>query len=182
MGQRNTGIGAAGSGRRDARHHLERDARLFQAQGLFAATAEYEGVAPFQAHHAAAATHQAHQELVDLILRKAVVTGSLSDTDARHAFRHQVQDGRRHQAIIDHHIGLPKQTQRLQRQEFRVPGTRAHQKHPALLAMFTHHIAPRHNLSEPMLEKSARTTLDHGQFNRIWTEKKGGYPVSAPCG
>ena len=45
IGQRDAGIGGAGAGRRDARHHLERDAMRFERLQLFGAATEDEGIA-----------------------------------------------------------------------------------------------------------------------------------------
>ena len=54
--------------RRNAGHHLERDARRGQQLRLLAAPAKHEGIAAFEAHHAFAFARFGQQQRVQLIL------------------------------------------------------------------------------------------------------------------
>ncbi len=131
VGQRNAGVGGAAAGRRDPRHHLKANAAADQRLQLLAATAEDEGIAPLQPHHPLALLRLLQQELVDPLLRHAVVARLLADEDAlgipAHQRHHLVGD----QPVIDHHVGLLHLTQGVQGEQTRIAGAGTDQHHLA---------------------------------------------------
>ncbi len=120
MGQRNAGVGRAAAGRGDARHHLEGNAVGRQFVDFLAATAKYERIAALQAQHALALLGQLDQLAVDLVLGHGVVGAALADVQAVGVAAAQFEDGRGHQAVVEHHVGLLHQAQGAEGQQVRV--------------------------------------------------------------
>ncbi len=105
--------------------------RRRQRLQLFAAAPEDEGIAALQAHDAPALLRVLDQQSVDFFLRAADVAGGLAHADPRGIAPRQIEHRRRHQAIVQNHIGVLQRAQRLQGQEFRIAGAGAHQSHLA---------------------------------------------------
>ena len=129
MSQRNPGVRRATAGRRDARHDLERDALGCQFLDLFTATAEDERITAFQPYHTLALPGQVHQLLVDLILRHGVIGATLADINPLGITPTQFENCRRHQAVVQHHIGLLHQAQGTEGQQVGITGAGADQIH-----------------------------------------------------
>ena len=127
MGERNTGIGCRAGCGCDARHHLERNALAGQRFDFFTATAEYEGVAPFQPQHALTFFRQPHEQFVDGFLRHDMLAALLTGIDAGCIAAHHVEYLRRHQAVIHDHIRLLHQAHRAKSQQFGVSRPRPHE-------------------------------------------------------
>jgi hypothetical protein len=132
MRQRNARIRCAAGGRRDARHDLERDAGCRQLVDLLAATPEDEGIAALEPQHTLALAGEAHQQLVDVLLRQGVPAALLADVDHLGVAPHQFQHPRRDQAVVEHHIRLLHQAQGTEGQQVRITRPAADQVHLAL--------------------------------------------------
>ena len=65
----------------DARHDLERNARVRERERLFAATAEHERIATLEPDDALAALGRANHQTVDELLRDRMTAGALADVD-----------------------------------------------------------------------------------------------------
>gem|GEM_PF-3377343 len=131
MRERDTGIGRAARRRRDAGHHLEGDALGGERVDLLAAAPEDERVAALQAHHALAFAREAHQQVIDVLLRQRVLRALLAGVDALGLQAHQVEDRLRHQAVVHHHVGLLHEAQRAEGEQVRIARTGADQRHLA---------------------------------------------------
>ena len=81
MGQGNAGVGQDARGRGDAGDDFKGDAGLAQVQGLFAAAAEDEGIAAFEADDDMALAGATDEERMDLVLRRTFATASFADCD-----------------------------------------------------------------------------------------------------
>ena len=73
MGQRDPRVGGAAGGGGDAWHNREGDPRLAEGLQLLSAAAKDKGIAAFQPDHASSFLRFAQQDLVDLLLRHAVI-------------------------------------------------------------------------------------------------------------
>ncbi|SSM29229.1 Uncharacterised protein [Klebsiella pneumoniae] len=73
VGQGDPRISGAAGGGGNARHNGEGDARLAKRLQLFPPAAKDKGIAAFQPDHASSFLRFAQQDLVDLLLRDAVV-------------------------------------------------------------------------------------------------------------
>ena len=67
------------------------------------------------------------QQLVDPVLREGGFTHVLADKHPRGLAARAVQNCRRHQAVIQQHIGLLQQLQGTQCEQVRIPGAGADQ-------------------------------------------------------
>ena len=81
MGQRDAGLSGTCQGRGDAGHDLEGDPGVGERFRLLPPAAEHEGIAALQPHHFAAFACQADQQVVDALLRQAMVGACLADID-----------------------------------------------------------------------------------------------------
>ncbi len=120
MGQRNTGIGRAATGRGNPGDDLERYVVRRQFFDLFAASPEYERIAAFEPQYALAFFSQGNQQLVDLILRHRMRCALFTDIDAIGIAPAQVEDSGRYQAVVQDHVGLLHQAQGTEGQQIRI--------------------------------------------------------------
>ena len=101
MGERDAGSSSAAECCRDAWNHRHLDAMGFKVINLLAATAEDEGIAGFQPHHALAGLCGLQQQGVDAGLVDAVAALALADSNALGIAPRPLQHSRRHQIIVD---------------------------------------------------------------------------------
>ena len=104
MGHGNARIGRYGNRRSDARHDFKGQIVFPQEQPLFAAPAEYKGVAAFEAHDAFAFFGLIHQQLVDVFLFHGMVARCLAHIDVFGIFRRPAQDAVIGQTVIDNDV------------------------------------------------------------------------------
>ncbi|MNF45580.1 hypothetical protein D3C84_267210 [compost metagenome] len=135
VSQRNTCIGGTTGRSGDARHHLEGNAFGSQFLDLFPAPTEDERIPPFQAQHALALLRQVHQLAIDLLLRQGMLATALANIDALGIAPAHIDDRRRNQSIVEHHIGLLHQAQGTEGQQVGIAGAGADQVHLAQLAL-----------------------------------------------
>ncbi len=83
--------------------------------------------AALEPQHALAGARQAHQLGVDFVLRHGVLIAALADENTLGVTAHQVEDGRRKQAVVQNHVRLLHQPQGAERQQIRIAGTGADQ-------------------------------------------------------
>ena len=81
MGQGNARVSQNARGRRDARDDFKGDTGLAQVQGLFAAAAEDEGIAAFEADDDMALASAIDEECMDRVLRGALAATAFADRD-----------------------------------------------------------------------------------------------------
>src|SRR5260370_25236628 len=93
MGARRSGVGGGAAGRGDAGHDLEREAGIGQRFGFFAAAAEDEGVAAFEADYGEAAARAVDEHTADFVLREFVGGFLFADVDAFGLRRGRVEGG-----------------------------------------------------------------------------------------
>ena len=67
----------------DARNNLERNAGALQRERFFAAAAEHERIAAFQADHSQSLLRSFNHQPLDLALRRLLAAGALADVDAQ---------------------------------------------------------------------------------------------------
>ena len=120
------GGGRAGERRADARHDPALDARLGEHLHLFATAAEQERVAALQAHDSPARACVQHEQFVEHTLGVAAAR-ALADVDEIGVGPCHRQDLRRHQPVVQHHVGLGDQPGSLERQQLGITRARAHQ-------------------------------------------------------
>ena len=131
VGERDAGVGGAARGRGDAGHDLEGDALGGERLDLLAAAPEDEGVAALEAHDALALLGQAHQQVVDVLLRHRVLRALLAGVDALGVRAHEVEDRPRDQPVVDHDVGALHEAQRAEGEQVRIAGAGADQRHLA---------------------------------------------------
>ena len=124
-----------GMRRRDARDDGHVDAGGTCRSNLLGCTAEDHGIATLEACHALALERFAHQDAVDLVLRRRLAARRLADVDAHGIAPRIVEDGRVHEPVMHEHVGILQRLQRLQRQEIGIAGPAADQ-HDAAVATF----------------------------------------------
>ena len=71
-------------------------------------------------------------QLVDRVLADAGLADAAADRHARRIAAGAIENFRRHQFIVENHIGVLQRAQRLDREQIRIAGTGADQRHPAL--------------------------------------------------
>jgi len=125
VGERNPGVGRDRIAGADAGNNLEGDARRRNVLGLFAASAEYKRIAPFEPAHLLALPGALDQELVDLLLGQALrsVHPHVDNLGSRLGFE---QEFRIRQVVVDHHVGAAQNGRPLERQQPRVSRPCAH--------------------------------------------------------
>src|SRR5690606_23703700 len=111
MGQGNARVGSAATGSSNAGYHLEGYAMGGQLLDFLAATAKDERVTAFEAQYPLAFLGQRYQPLVDLLLRQGVLCASFAHLNTVCIAATQIENGRRYQAVIKHHISLLHQAQ-----------------------------------------------------------------------
>ena len=116
----NAGIRGTAGGGSNARHHLKRYALFHERGDLLAPAAEDERIAALEPYHALALFRQPHQKLVDVLLRDGMVVTLLAGIDTLGVAPHQLQHFGRHQAVVNHDVGLLHQAQRPEGEQVRV--------------------------------------------------------------
>jgi hypothetical protein len=106
------GVGGHRDRRRDARDHLERDARGRQGGRFLTAAGEDERIAALEAHDRGARAAPRHEQGVDVVLGEADVTRRLPHVDALGPGRRQVEQGLLRQAVVDDDVGAPQHVER----------------------------------------------------------------------
>ncbi len=102
MGDRDSGVGWCGDARGDTGDDLEWDAGRRQCLSLFAAAAEHERVAAFEANDAFSLPREVYEERVDISLgRRGVVATALAD--ATGVLGGGVESWA-HERVVDHDI------------------------------------------------------------------------------
>jgi hypothetical protein len=109
MGNRNAPIGRAGKCRGDSWDYLYLDSCGKQCLYLFSAATKQERVSTFETYNQLIQLAQSHQFLVDGILRKCGIPGSLPHIDQCSVARNELLQSRIDQKVSDHHIGRPEQ-------------------------------------------------------------------------
>ncbi len=134
--QRNPRVGGGSYGCGDAGHHREIDPRPGERLQLFPATPEDEGIAALEPYHSLALIRVLDQQGVDFLLGAAAAdrfadkgAGGFAHADPGGVAPGEIEHRGRYQAIVQNHIGVLQCAQRLERQEFRIAGTCAHQGH-----------------------------------------------------
>ena len=127
MRQRDAGLGRTGQRRGDAGHDLEGYPCGGERLRLFAAAAEDERVPAFQAHHLAPLPRQPHQQVVDALLRQAVVRPRLADVDPLGIASRHVQHVRADEPVVHDDVRFAQQAVRPQGQQVGCPGAGAHE-------------------------------------------------------
>ena len=127
VGQRYARIAGGGTGSGNTGDHLEGNMVPGQQLDFLAAPTEDKRIAALEAHYPLALLGHFQQQCVDLLLWQAVVGAGLAHVDALGIAPGQLDDGRRHQAIIEHHIRALQQAQGLERQQVGITGTGAQQ-------------------------------------------------------
>src|SRR5262249_56311139 len=84
----------------DSGNHDNRDASLAQILQLFAAAPEYERIAAFEPHHAAAGARGCHQAAVDLVLCNACLAAPFADEYLLGAASGTIEHSRGHQLVV----------------------------------------------------------------------------------
>lgn len=95
--------------------------------------AKDKGIAAFQPDHATSFLRFAQQDLVDLLLRDAVVARTFADEHPVGIAAHQIHDVIGDQPIIDHHVSLLDLLQAFEREQPGVTGAGANQHHLAAM-------------------------------------------------
>ena len=106
MGERHAGVGGDAERRGDAGDDLERNAGIGQRLGLFAAAAEDERVAAFEADHGEAAARALDQHGADLVLRERVGGFLLADVEALGVRRRERQERVGGEVVVEDGVGL----------------------------------------------------------------------------
>ena len=109
LGDGDARVGGRGDAGGDARHDLERDARLAQQQRLLAAAAEHERVAALEPHHAAAGARVLEQERVRVLLGDLRPRALLADVDELRVRARVRERLGRDQPVVEDHVGLRDQ-------------------------------------------------------------------------
>ena len=125
MGERDTGAGGTGQGGGDAGDDFAGNAGGGECFHLFAAAAEDEGIAAFQANDTPALASQANEEGVDVALRHGVVALGLANIDAGGVAPGEVQDFGGAETVVHDDIRFAEEAQAAQADEIGGPGTGA---------------------------------------------------------
>ena len=125
MGERDAGVGGDAEGRGDAGHDLERDAGIGQGFGFFAAAAEDEGVAAFEADYGESAARAVDEHAADFVLREFVGGFFLADVDALGVGRGEIEEGGVGEVIVEDGVGLLEDAAAFDGEELRVSGAGA---------------------------------------------------------
>ena len=126
MGDRDAGGRRAADARADPGDDMKADAGRRERQSFLAATAENEGIAALQPHHAKAGARQFDQALVDAHLRRALAAGALAH-GLQSRLERQGQDLGRDQRVMQNDVRLRQRLRGLQCQQVRIAWPRADQ-------------------------------------------------------
>ena len=125
MGERDSGVGGDAQRRGHAGYDLKRDAGIGQRFGFFAAAAEDEGVAAFEADYGESAARPVDEHAADFVLREFVRGFLFADVDAFGAGRGEIEEGRVGEVIVENGVGLLEDAAAFDSDELRVarPGS-----------------------------------------------------------
>ena len=126
MSQGNTRVSGATHGRGDAGNDLVGDARVGKGFHLFAATAEDERVAAFEAKHALSFSRKANHRLMNLLLGPSAFAATLADIDALGVAPNQRENFLRDETVVQNHVALLHEPERSHREQLRIAGSRAY--------------------------------------------------------
>ena len=129
---RNPRVGRHGQRRGHAGNHLKVNSLLRQKLQLLAAPPEQEGVAALEPHHPLARLRLLQQNPIDLLLGHQMVAGLLAHVDGLRLRGNQRQNGRTHQPVKYHDLGLLQGLTALLGQQSGITGACAHQDYIAL--------------------------------------------------
>ena len=113
-----------------ARNDVHRDPGGAHGEDFLAAAPEHEGVAALEADDMLSATRAANHQPMDRVLADGMAGVALADVEPLRATR-QLDDGGRHQRVVEHEISATQDSQCLARQEPRIARSRAYQRHAA---------------------------------------------------
>jgi hypothetical protein len=111
MGERYAGVGRDGNGGTDARHDFERNLRFRQRFRFLAAASENERITALETNNVVARTSVCDENVVDVFLRDAVATRSLTDEYSQRARRDLFKQRGIDQSIIDDDLRPSQQVQ-----------------------------------------------------------------------
>ena len=129
--QRQTDGGGAAVGRGDAGDHLHLDAGPLQRGDLLGGAAEHERIAALQPRHAPAGQRLAHQDAIDLLLRRRRPVALLADIDPDRIGAGVSDHGGIDEAVDNEHVGRGDAVDRFQRQQLGIAGSAADERHRA---------------------------------------------------
>ena len=133
VGQRDSRVGCAGKGRRQAWNHLVMDAMLFQEFQFFAAAAENKRVPAFEPDDMTPLSGMFQQQGMNALLSKIMVLTQLfAHGDEVCIAPRKIKNGGVDQAVIQNDISFIQSTQGFEREQSRIARARADQRH------FTH--------------------------------------------
>ena len=122
----------------DAGDDLDLDAGIAQGCELFAGAAEHERIAALEPHHGLAGARALDHQLLDLVLRDAVVALRLADRDQLDLAAGMFEHASAGEPVVENDIGGFQRAHRLQRQQLGIAGTGADEKHAALRGLCLH--------------------------------------------
>ena len=111
-------------------HDVERDAGALEREHLLAAAAEDERIAALQPHDAPPAARRADHDAVNRLLRHRLAPGALADEEPLRLPR-VAQDPVVDERVVQHEIGRAQPRERLARQQRRIAGPGADERHMA---------------------------------------------------
>ena len=120
-----------GDAGRDAADDFHFDAGRFEREHFFTAAPEHKRVAALQAHHLFAGPGRADHQAFDKVLRRRLAAAALADFDNPGVRTGMRQYGAVYQVVNQDDIGEAEHARCLERQELRVAGAGASQKHLA---------------------------------------------------
>src|SRR5207248_8943038 len=116
-----------GNTRRDAAHHLVRDAMAPQQQCFLATASEHERIAAFYTRNDKTLTHETEHEALDDALWCRWLATALADVDHPRILADVIERAAVDEIIDQHDIGFAQEAHRLERQELRIPWAGADQ-------------------------------------------------------
>ena len=108
VGDRDSCVGGCRDRAGDTGHDFERNARVDEHLGLFAAAAEHERVAALEPHHGRSGLTVLDQRCVDPVLIHGHAARRLPDVDAQRAGRCEIEERRMREPVVHHNVG-PRQ-------------------------------------------------------------------------
>ena len=113
VGHGDAGRGQAAGGSGNPRHEAEGDAGRGKSERLLAASAEDEGIAPFEAQHTEPLAREADQAAADVWLARRRLAAPLAGVFERSPWPGQRQDFGRDQGVVDHVICVAERVRRV---------------------------------------------------------------------
>jgi hypothetical protein len=130
VGDRDARIARHRDACRNARHHFEADALLVQEQRFRPAAVEHERIAPFQTRDDLALARLFGEQIADRLLLQRLERGG-ADINLFGVCAGRAQQARRHEVVVEHHIGRRQILQAADGDEAGVARTGADQVHDA---------------------------------------------------